>query len=608
MNAAIAPRSSWSRPREREATRLAILDAAHRLIELNGEAALTLSAVAGEAGVARATIYSYFAGKRQLLSQLNGEVPEPEVFTPAPVELQEATSAPEEPPAEADEPEAATEEQGEPERSDDTAHEPQSATQEQIDVEAANEAPDEAPAEDESDVPVEPREEQKIDTDGEAARSAAEEESPDYSELMRRQAAALDGLAKRIMVPRTVLKEGTAAAIARLETRLHVVEQSVADVETRRGQDAKELGERLASLIDTMQRSEARLADLEKRQQVTLAELRLELHNLTTRMDGLAKAPESEPATVQDFQPWTNAPAPESAEPAKTSEESAPQTYLSSARRAAIDAAQQPVAEEEVKAGRGWAYWRWLVAVVIVAAGGLGFVLNMQRTDDAVTTSPKSEIVAQVVHQPQKPGLAALAKAGNAQAQLILGLKLLNGTGMAMHIDKAAGWLERAASKGQPVAQEVLGVLYQTGTGVAVDMSKAIKWYGSAAAAGNVKAMANLGKAYGGGWSDGTDLAKAAQWFARAAAFGDVDSAFNLAILYERGAGVPQNLPTAYLWYAIAASEGDKEAASRASIIATHLAPADLQAALQTAMAFKPSPASRAANDIPALSATIAMK
>jgi len=589
--------------------RLAILDAAHRLIELNGEAALTLSAVAGEAGVARATIYSYFAGKRQLLSQLNGEVPEPEVFTPAPPEPEPEPLAPEEPVVEADEPQAVTEEQAEPRRAADMASEPQPEIQEQLDVEAANEAPVEAaPWADEPDVPVEPRDEQTIDTDSEAALSATEEESPDYSELMRRQAEALDGLAKRIMVPRTVLKEGTATAIARLETRLHVVEQSVADVETRRGQDAKDLGERLASLIDTMQRSEARLADVEKRQQITLAELRLELHNLTTRLDGLAKAPEPEPASVSDFQPWTSAPAQESAEPAKTSEESAPPTYLSSARRAAIDAAQQPAAEDDVKAGRGWAYWRWLVAVVIVAAGGLGFVLNMQRSDDAVTTSPKSEIAAQAAHPPQKPGLAALAKAGNTQAQLILGLKLLNGTGMAMHIDKAAGWLDRAANKGQPVAQEVLGVLYQTGTGVAVDMSKAIKWYGSAAAAGNVKAMANLGKAYGGGWSNGTDLAKAAQWFARAAAFGDVDSTFNLAILYERGAGVPQNLPTAYLWYAIAASEGDKEAASRASVIATHLVPADLQAALQTAMAFKPSPASHAANDVPALGTTIAMK
>lgn len=356
-----------------------------------------------------------------------------------------------------------------------------------------------------------------------------------------------------------------------------------------------------------MQRYEARLADLEKRQQITLAELRLELHNLKTRVDGSAKAPEPEPASVSDFQPWTNAPASESAEPEKTSEEPAPQTYLSSARRAAIDAAQQPVAEEEVKTAKGWAYWRWLVAIVIVAAGGLGFALNM-RTDDAVNTSPKSQLVAQTAPQPQKPSLAGLAKAGNAKAQLILGLKLLNGAGMAMQIDKAAGWLERAANKGQPVAQEILGVLYQTGTGVPVDMSKAIKWYGSAAAAGNVKAMANLGKAYGGGWSDGTDLAKAAQWFARAAASGDVDFAFDLAILYERGEGVPQSLPTAYLWYAIASAEGDKEAASQASRVAARLAPADLQAALKAAVDFKPAPTSHDANDIPALGATIAMK
>jgi localization factor PodJL len=479
-----------------------------------------------------------------------------------------------------------------------------------VEPEAAPEAPDEIPpfagAPDEA---VPPQDEQKIETNGEAARPAAVEDPGDYSEIMRKQAAALDGLAKRIMVPKTVLKEGTAAAISRLETRLHVVEQSVAEIETRRSHDAKELGERVASVSDPVQRFEGRLVDLEKRQQMSLAELRLELHNLTARVDGLGRASqaESEPAAVADFQPWTSPPAPESAEPEEASEEPAQPTYLASARRAAIDAAQQPVADEDAKTGKGWAYWRWLVAVVIVAAGGLGFALNM-HTDDAVNASLATQLVSQVSHQPQKSSLAALAKAGSAKAQLILGLKLLNGTGMAIHIDKAAGWLERAANKGQPVAQEILGVLYQTGTGVAADMTKAIRWYETAAAAGNVKAMANLGKAYGGGSSGGTDLAKAAQWFTRAAALGDVDSAFNLAILYERGEGVPASLRDAYKWYAIAAASGDKEAASQAGIVAARLASAELQTAQKTAADFKPAPVKHAANDIPSLGPTMAMK
>jgi len=593
--------------------RLFILDAAHRLVELNGEAALTLSAVASEAGIARATLYGYFAGKRQLLSQLSGEPPEPEMFTQVPAEPEAEIQTSVEPEVESPpptEPEAANEAAGKTEVVTETPSEPESVTELLAEPEAAPEAPDEippfagAPAE-----VVPPQDEQKIETTAETARPAAAGDSTDYSEMMRKQAAALDGLAKRIMVPKTVLKEGTAAAIARLETRLHVVEQSVADVETRRSQDAANLGERLAAVSDPVQRFEGRLDALEKRQQMSLAELRLELHNLTSRVDGLGTTPqpESEPATVADFQPWTNTPASESAEPDKPSEESGQQTYLSSARRAAIDAAQQPVADEDAKTGKGWAYWRWLVAVVVVAAGGLGFALNM-HTDDAVNASPTTQLVSQIARQPQKPSLTSLARAGSAKAQLILGLKLLNGTGMAMHIDKAAGWLDRAANKGQPVAQEILGVLYQTGTGVAADVSKAVKWYESAAAAGNVKAMANLGKAYGGGWSGGTDLAKAAQWFARAAAFGDVDSEFDLAILYERGEGVPQNLSTAYLWYAIAAASGDKEAASQAGIVAARLAPAELQTAQKAAADFKPAPIKHAANDIPSLGPALAMK
>ena len=539
-SSAAATKPCWSRPRERGATRQAILDAAHRLAELHGEAALTLSSVAGEAGIARATIYGYFAGKSELLSQLNGgaaSVPEP---------LREA--------------------------------EPVAAHKEDV------------PAP----IPSEP------------------DDSTDYGEMMRRQAEQLDKLAKRIIVPKAT-KEGTDGAISRLDARLRVVEQSLADLEGRRSCEAKELTDRIDAAIEALQQSQQRLENSDNRQQQALAELRLEVHNLKSRVDigpeaAASAAEHAEPAASQavDFQPWTHSPTAEPAEPNQVSAENRQPDYLSSARRAAIDAAAVTT-EENAGASRLQFRWRWLFGAAIAAGAGAGIIFNLP-SDVAVQPPAVSRFVAHdkaqlPSRQAENPGLTSRARAGNTEAQLILGLKLLNGTGAAMNIEKAAGWLERAAESGQPVAQETIGVLYQTGTGVAADMPKAIHWYEAAAHSGNVRAMTNLAKAYAGGWSAGTDYAKAARWFERAAGFGDVDAQFDLAILCERGEGVPRNLTEAYKWYSIAAKQGDGDAMARAATVRVRLLPAYLREASAAAEGFKPSLANRAANDIPALAA-----
>ena len=109
--------------------------------------------------------------------------------------------------------------------------------------------------------------------------------------------------------------------------------------------------------------------------------------------------------------------------------------------------------------------------------------------------------------------MVELAKAGNAEAQLVLGLNLLNGTGVAMNIERAAGWLERAANGGQPVAQETHGRPLSDGNRCRSGHAKSDPLVRNRRPLGNVKAMANLGKAYAGGWSEGTDFSKAAQWF-----------------------------------------------------------------------------------------------
>ncbi|MDE2182856.1 MAG: SEL1-like repeat protein [Alphaproteobacteria bacterium] len=195
--------------------------------------------------------------------------------------------------------------------------------------------------------------------------------------------------------------------------------------------------------------------------------------------------------------------------------------------------------------------------------------------------------------------LTALANAGNAKAELIVGLKYLDGDGVPANEPEAAKWLDRAANAGEPVAEYRLGTLYERGRGVAADPAKADRWYLASANQGNRKAMHNLAVAYAEGSGVKKDFAEASRWFLKAANLGLSDSQFNLAVLYERGLGVPQNLIDAYKWYAIAASQGDIESKSRMTAIATQLSADDRSAAQHAADTFRPAPLDARANVAP---------
>jgi localization factor PodJL len=198
--------------------------------------------------------------------------------------------------------------------------------------------------------------------------------------------------------------------------------------------------------------------------------------------------------------------------------------------------------------------------------------------------------------------LTALATSGNAKAELVVGLKYLDGDGVAVSETDAAKWLERAAEAGLPVAQYRLGTMYERGRGVAADAVKSVHWYTLAAQAGNRKAMHNLAVAYASGTGVPKNLAEAARWFSKAAALGLSDSQFNLAVLYERGLGVPQSLLDAYKWYAIAAAAGDAESKSRIDALGTQLSADDRAAAQHSADAFHAQPLNPKANVAPQLS------
>ena len=177
----------------------------------------------------------------------------------------------------------------------------------------------------------------------------------------------------------------------------------------------------------------------------------------------------------------------------------------------------------------------------------------------AAGSKPQAPHQAANVRPPSVDRIAAAAKAGNPSAETIIGLRYLDGQGIAPDPAQALKWLQKAANAGQAVAQYRLGTMYERGQGVAASPAMAAKWYLAAANQGNRKAMHNLAVAYAEGIDGKKDMAEAARWFAKAAALGLSDSQFNLAVLYERGDGVPQSLIDAYKWYAIAAAQGDAE-------------------------------------------------
>jgi hypothetical protein len=70
----------------------------------------------------------------------------------------------------------------------------------------------------------------------------------------------------------------------------------------------------------------------------------------------------------------------------------------------------------------------------------------------------------------------ALAEAGDARAQAILGYMFANGHGVPQNYIAAAGWYRRASEQGHPTAQYMLGLMYDKGQGVPQDYVEAYKW------------------------------------------------------------------------------------------------------------------------------------
>ena len=179
---------------------------------------------------------------------------------------------------------------------------------------------------------------------------------------------------------------------------------------------------------------------------------------------------------------------------------------------------------------------------------------------------------------------------GQPAAEFEIGIRLIEGRGVAKNTDAGLRWLERAAEAGLAPAHFRIAGLYEKGLGVKKNLSIARRHYIAAAEKGNAKAMHNMAVLYAEGIDGKADYKTAAEWFRRAADYGVADSQYNLAILHARGIGVDQNILESYKWLALAALQGDNDAAKKRDEIGSKLDAASLAAARKAVQSFTPQP------------------
>jgi AcrR family transcriptional regulator len=435
----------------------------------------------------------------------------------------------------------------------------------------------------------------------------------------------------------------TATTIARLERRLYLVERSFAD---KQEELDREKANASVMVEETLGNLSQRLKAIEKLQHDMSAELQMGMSDVAGRLRLLEALPPS-PAAVRESQEAAQL-ARKEPEPIITpaaaneaysvalsslvpeSSTSSPandtkvDNVLAAARRAAIEAAVERAKSDD--GGRS----RLLLPLsgaltpkkgsktrplALLGIGGVAIIVvawfvGYRNGALEPPPSPQQEIaqpgtvVAAPLPVPQAAPLeklVELASTGDNKAELLLGLRYLEGQGVPRDEAEAFHWFQEASEGGEPLAQYWLANLYSREKSPMADAAEAVRWYDAAARAGNRMAMNNLAVAHADGIGTVKNMSEAARWFGEAAALGYVVSQFNLAVLYERGDGVPQDLGEAYKWYAVAAAQGDGEAQKRVAALGAELNAEQLAAARAEAAAFKAKPMDRAANFPPEL-------
>ncbi|HWW69430.1 MAG TPA: tetratricopeptide repeat protein [Duganella sp.] len=150
--------------------------------------------------------------------------------------------------------------------------------------------------------------------------------------------------------------------------------------------------------------------------------------------------------------------------------------------------------------------------------------------------------------------IAPLARAGNADAQHLLGLMYYMGRGVRQDYKQALGWHRKAALQGKADAQYVVGAMYYTGNAVIQDHKQAVAWFRKAAEQGHADAQQVMGLMY----------------------------------RYHMG-GMPQDNVIAYMLWNLAAAKGSATAAEQRSAVVKHMTQEQIEEGQALSAAWKPN-------------------
>jgi TPR repeat protein len=145
-----------------------------------------------------------------------------------------------------------------------------------------------------------------------------------------------------------------------------------------------------------------------------------------------------------------------------------------------------------------------------------------------------------------------LAKAGNTDAEHLLGLMYYMGRGVPQDYKQALAWHRKAAMKGKADAQYVVGAMYYTGNAVIQDHKEAVTWFRKAAEQGHAEAQQVLGLMY----------------------------------RYHIG-GMPQDNVIAYMLWNLAAASGNANAAEQRAAVARNMSQEQIEEGQALSSAWK---------------------
>ena len=148
------------------------------------------------------------------------------------------------------------------------------------------------------------------------------------------------------------------------------------------------------------------------------------------------------------------------------------------------------------------------------------------------------------------------AEAGDAEAQVKVGIAYGNGEGVAKDIRQAVYWYRKSAENGNRYGQYNLGYCYYQGLGVTKDDKLAFYWYKKAADQGYASAQNWVGYLYENGIAVEKNYTEALNWYVKAAAQGDGNALRNAGLFYDEGRGVSKDPSKALFYFREALAKG----------------------------------------------------